>query len=68
MPERVVASWKLPAGGHPRAATLVIRGKRFKERDNLTGGEGWFDAKPVAEARLELAVETASTPTTEVVR
>ena len=63
MPERVVASWKLPAARHPRAATLVIRGKRFKERDNLTGGEGWFDPKPVAEARLALAVETAPAST-----
>ncbi len=59
MPERVVARWKLRAGGRPRAATLVIRGKRFKERDNLIGGEGWFDPKPVAETRLALAVETA---------
>jgi hypothetical protein len=59
MPERVVVSWKLPAGRHPRAATLVIRGKRFKERDNLIGGEGWFDPKPVAEVRLALAVENA---------
>jgi hypothetical protein len=63
MPERVVASWKLPAGRRPRAATLVIRGKRFKERDNLIGGEGWFDPKPVAEIRLALAVERA--PSTE---
>jgi hypothetical protein len=67
MPERVVASWKLPAGSHPRAATLVIRGKRFKERDNLIGGEGWFDPKPVAEARLALAVEAAP-PATEAAR
>ena len=38
MPERRWRSWKLRAGGRPRAATLVIRGKRFKERDNLIGG------------------------------
>jgi hypothetical protein len=61
MPERVVMSWKLPAGRHPRAATLVIRGKRFKERDNLIGGEGWFDPKPVAE--VALAVENAPAST-----
>jgi hypothetical protein len=62
MPERIVASWKLPAGSLPRAATLVIRGKRFKERDNLIGGEGWFYPTPVAEARLPLVVEVEVAP------
>ncbi len=59
MPERVVFSWKLPAANRPRTAVFVITAKRFKERDNLLGGEGWFDPKPVAQVQLPVTVENA---------
>jgi hypothetical protein len=53
LPERVVMSWKLPPQTEaPSRITLSLWRTRFKKRDNLQGGEGWFN--PQEAARIEL--------------
>jgi hypothetical protein len=62
MPERVVMGWKLAAerpADPLRAAAFAVWARRFKERDNLLGGEGWFDPKQVAQVRLPVTLERA---------
>jgi len=51
MPERVVLCWSAVATTSDSVA-LTIRATRYKERDNLQGGAGWFDPHDVAEVRL----------------
>lgn len=53
MPERVVLCWSTAAAATD-AVVLTIRATRYKERDNLQGGAGWFDPHDVAEVRLPL--------------
>lgn len=53
MPERVVLCWSAAAATSDSVA-LTIRATRYKERDNLQGGAGWFDPHDVAEVRLPL--------------
>jgi hypothetical protein len=56
LPERVVISWKLPTEQHMARShiTIALWSTRFKERDNLVGGEGWFDPQEAARIRLPL--------------
>jgi hypothetical protein len=68
MPERVVISYKLPS---PLAApssriTLALWSMRFKKRDNLLGGEGWFS--PAEAARVELPLSEPDPDAMRVVR
>jgi hypothetical protein len=53
MPERVVLCWSA-APAATDAVALTIRATRYKERDNLQGGAGWFDPHDVAHVRLPL--------------
>ncbi len=56
MPERVVISYQLPPPHTTPFShiTLALWRMRFKKRDNLQGGEGWFD--PTEAARVELVL------------
>jgi hypothetical protein len=55
LPERVVLCWPLPSQlVVPPSVTLALRATQFKQRDNLTGGEGWFNPKQVARVELPL--------------
>lgn len=55
MPERVVLCWSAAAATSDSVA-LTIRATRYKERDNLQGGAGWFDPRDVAEVRPPIGV------------
>lgn len=60
MPERVALSWDVPAGSTiPDPLPVVILSKVYKSRDNLSGGAGWFNPKPLAEVRLHVAAPDA---------
>lgn len=57
MTERVHLCWEVPLGtAIPDRLPVVVMSKVYKVRDNLVGGAGWFDAKPLAEVRLPVAL------------
>ena len=56
MAERVHLVWDVPVGTPmPDPLPIVVMSKIHKTRDNLVGGSGWFDPKPLAEVRLRVA-------------
>ena len=55
MPERVAFSWDIPLGSKiPDPLPVVVISKLHKDRDNLIGGEGWFNPKPLVEVKLKV--------------
>jgi hypothetical protein len=60
MTERVAMSWDVPLGtAIPDPLPVVVISKIHKERDNLVGGAGWFNPKPLAEVKLHVATPDA---------
>ncbi|HSX60117.1 MAG TPA: hypothetical protein VLF18_07965 [Tahibacter sp.] len=56
MAERLYLVWDVPVGtAMPDPLPVVVMSKIHKTRDNLVGGSGWFDPKPLAEVRLRVA-------------
>jgi hypothetical protein len=64
MTERVALSWEIPLGTPiPDKLPVTIISKIHKERDNLIGGEGWFNPKPMAQVKLKVeAPDTMAIP------
>ena len=61
MSERVALAWDIPlATTIPDPLPIVVMSKIHKQRDNLVGGAGWFDPKPMAEVRLTVATPDAA--------
>lgn len=60
MTERVALSWEIPLGTTiPDPLPVTVVSKIHKERDNLLGGEGWFNPKPMAQ--VQVSVESPDT-------
>lgn len=64
MTERVAFSWEIPLGTKiPDPLRVSIVSKIHKDRDNLIGGEGWFNPKPMGQVPLTVeAPDTQVTP------
>lgn len=55
MTERVALSWEIPLGTTiPDPLPVTVISKIHKDRDNLLGGEGWFNPKPMAQVKLKV--------------
>lgn len=60
MSERIALAWDIPlATPIPDPLPVVVMSKIHKQRDNLSGGAGWFDPKPMAEVRLHVTTPDA---------
>lgn len=69
MPERVALSWDIPLGSAiPDPLPVVVISKIHKERDNLIGGSGWFNPKPLVEVKLAVASPDGAAPAAAAVK
>lgn len=65
LPERVAATWDLPASAPaPAAKSVTVRviGREWIERDSLIGGSGWMRDRPVGELTLPIEDRRGTAP------